>query len=203
MPTSATQTSSSMSSTTSASTVPSVDITSDSSRTSSSSSICRVPLPPCCSPSASISIAARFRAGDLLPRPANLPRPRVASTLLMSVEFCACDMAISRSLGGFAQAPTIMAAVPEDFVPASSPTRCTDWAWTCRCTWATSVRFGAELANEDCLAAHRLHSFDRRRFRSCTGQGCHLLGSKDALDQRSHHHEHHHEAEQHRGAQAR
>ena len=51
--------SSSRSSTTSASTVPSVDITIDSSRTSSSSSSDQT-LPPYCSPSASIRIAARF-----------------------------------------------------------------------------------------------------------------------------------------------
>ena len=51
--------SSSISSTTSASTVPSVDMWIDSSRTSSSSSSDQT-LPPYCSPSASISIAARF-----------------------------------------------------------------------------------------------------------------------------------------------
>ena len=51
--------SSSRSSTTSASTVPSVDIAIDSSRTSSSSSSAQT-LPPYCSPSASISTAARF-----------------------------------------------------------------------------------------------------------------------------------------------
>src|SRR6266571_3822468 len=51
--------SSSRSSTTSASTVPSVDMWIDNSRTSSSSSNAQT-LPPYCSPSASIRIAARF-----------------------------------------------------------------------------------------------------------------------------------------------
>ncbi|MGY2938533.1 hypothetical protein ACVWZ6_008135 [Bradyrhizobium sp. GM6.1] len=51
--------SSSMSSTVSTSTVPSVDISRESWRTSSSSSSDQI-LPPYCSPSASIRIAARF-----------------------------------------------------------------------------------------------------------------------------------------------
>jgi hypothetical protein len=66
------ETNSSMrSSTTSASTVPSVDIWIDSSRTSSSSSWAQT-LPPYCSPSASIRMAARFGplSGLLLARPA-------------------------------------------------------------------------------------------------------------------------------------
>src|ERR1700742_1967503 len=72
-------------STTSASIVPRVDIAIDSSRTSSSSSNAQI-LPPYCSPSASIRIAARcgpFRAGAFL-----LPWrvARVARTLLISLE---------------------------------------------------------------------------------------------------------------------
>jgi hypothetical protein len=75
------------SSTTSASTVPSDDITTDSSRTSSSSSIDQI-LPPYCSPSASIMMAARFgpESGAVLARP--LWRlASVATTPAMSLVF--------------------------------------------------------------------------------------------------------------------
>src|ERR1700754_3625049 len=71
--------SSSRSSTTSASTVPSVDITIDSSRTSSSSSSDQT-LPPYCSPSASIRIAARF--GPLIGGPFGRLLWRLASVAM-------------------------------------------------------------------------------------------------------------------------
>src|SRR3954462_8228957 len=89
--------SSSRSSTTSASTVPRLDICNDSSRTSSSCSRAQT-LPPYCSPSASIRIAAR--RGPLIG--ADLGRPfwrlaSVATTLAMStLSFCVvCGTAMS------------------------------------------------------------------------------------------------------------
>ncbi|MGY3559801.1 hypothetical protein ACVWXP_003070 [Bradyrhizobium sp. USDA 4463] len=91
--------SSSMSSTVSTSTVPSVDISSESCRTSSSSSSDQI-LPPYCSPSASIRIAARrgpVSCSAPLPL-ARLPArwPSVEITLVMSFELAFCrDAAMS------------------------------------------------------------------------------------------------------------
>jgi hypothetical protein len=85
--------SSSMSSTVSASTVPSVDITIDSSRTSSSSSSDQT-LPPYCSPSASISIAARFGPGIVSFGLAPWRCARFEMTLVMSFALAVCGRAM-------------------------------------------------------------------------------------------------------------
>lgn len=87
--------SSSMSSTVSTSTVPSVDISSESWRTSSSSSSDQI-LPPYCSPSASIRIAARFGPATVSAlAPVRLPArwPSVEITLVMSFELAFCKEA--------------------------------------------------------------------------------------------------------------
>ena len=86
--------SSSMSSTVSTSTVPSVDISSESWRTSSSSSRPQI-LPPYCSPSASIRIAARFgpaTASTLAPWRLPARWPSVEITLVMSFELAFCRL---------------------------------------------------------------------------------------------------------------
>src|SRR6202043_562995 len=174
-----------MSSTTSTSTVLSVDITSDSSRTSSSSSICQI-LPPYCSPSASISIAARFGPGIFSRALPACRAPRVAITLVMSVEFCACELAI-RSLGGLAQP---LANNGGGFVGIS-------FGEFAHAVHRLGVDLALDLGDVDEIrraGKQRLarRGFCRLRLRKSAGQGCHLLGSEDALDQRPHHHEHHH-----------
>ena len=82
----------------------------------------------------------------------------------------------------------MMEAVSVGLRSASSPTRCTDWAWTCPWTWATSI-----------ICAVGRRSFRQGRERS--GKGCGRIGGEHALEQRAHHHEHDDDAEDQHHAQ--
>src|SRR5262249_35780384 len=182
--------SSSMFSTVSASTVPSVDIASDSSRTSSSSSSDHT-LPPYCSPSASISMAARrgpvtFSLG--------LPAWRAARpwiTLVMSLALVfTCGTAMSGRLGGFTQPLTDNG---DGFIGIA-------FGQFAHAMHRLGVNLALDLGDIDQMrgrvAGKQGLSGRRgdgvglgRRRGDGVGERRHLLGRQHLLDQRAHHHE--------------
>src|SRR5882757_1017401 len=195
--------SSSRSSTTSASTVPRVDMWIDNSRTSSSSSKDQT-LPPYFSPSASIRMAARFGPANGLALGRALCRlASEAMTVVMSLVFEICGTAMSVHRLLFAEPLTndgsglVGIALGEFAYPVHG----------------LRMHLALDLGDVDQLRSSGVGkqwltgtaglgsalraAVGQRHSGACAGQRRDDFRGQDALDQRTDHHEQHHEAEQH------